>query len=158
MTKWHKSSSNPVLEKKKQKEVKNPGPGHYQPQINAVNPIYKNNISSVFASSVARDQQSKKRVMSGTKLATKVTKSQYQEIAKAANSHRGVQDILESDEDDDITPGPGAHWNPSMSQFKPAMKPRRFQNFGSTVVDRFSDNNAAIKINSSENIGPGSYD
>lgn len=51
---------------------------------------------------------------------TSNTRSKYADIAKAASTHivgGGVQDILESD-DDDYTPGPGAHWNPNMSQFK----------------------------------------
>lgn len=46
-----------------------------------------------------------------------VVKGKYSEVARAANSHRGVQDVLESD-DEDETPGPGAHWNPGMSCFK----------------------------------------
>ena len=77
VTKWHKNSSNPVLEKKKQKEVIKPGPGHYQQPVNSVNPIYKNNRSSVFASQVVRDNQTKRRVMSGSKLHAKKAQSKY---------------------------------------------------------------------------------
>ena len=96
--------------------------------------------------------------MSGNAAKADQTKSsKYAEIAKAANSHRGVQDILESD-DDDETPGPGAHWNAGMSAFVPPVKPRRFQNFGSTVVDRFADNYGGVaKAVGTENVGPGTY-
>ena len=93
--------------------------------------------------------------MSGTQN-SKAKSSKYAEIAQAANAHKGVQDVLESD-DDDETPGPGAHWNPGMSSFKPHVKPRRFQNFGSTVVDRFSDKYAVGMVKGQDNIGPGSY-
>ena len=90
VTKWHKDSSNPVLEKKKAKDVVKPGPGHYQPPIDPLNPIYKNNRSSVFASGVARDRQDKRRVMSGSKNAQKKVTGKYGEIAKAANTNRGA--------------------------------------------------------------------
>ena len=117
VTKWHQNTHNPILEKKKEKEIQKPGPGHYQPAIQTVNPVYKNNRSSVFASKVDRDQKNKLRVMSGNKNAKKQA-GKYAEIAQAASLHKGIQDVLESDEDDE-TPGPGAHWNPGMSSFKP---------------------------------------
>lgn len=57
-TKWgfgsEKRSTDPV--NKKKKDV--PGPGHYQAATSTNNPIYKNNKSSVFASSVPRTASS----------------------------------------------------------------------------------------------------
>lgn len=106
---------------KKDKEGARPGPGHYQPQKDPMNPVYKNNRTSVFASKVTRES----RGMKGKVLSTQPVKNQrYASIAKAASSHRIGPDILESD-DDDETPGPGAHWNPNMSSFKKVEKPQR---------------------------------
>ena len=107
-TKWGFGSqartTDPV--NKKKKDV--PGPGHYQAALVTNNPIYKNNKSSVFASSVPRTASSatgrtRVKVISKKEQASS---SKYAAIAKAAASPKGVRDILESD-DDDQTPGPG---------------------------------------------------
>ena len=82
------------------------------------------------------------------------TATKYQAIASAAASpiKKGIQDVLESD-DEDLAPGPGAYHNGFKSDFKPETKPQRLQFFGSTV-ERFTEANK-FKVN--EEIGPGSY-
>jgi hypothetical protein len=101
-----------------------------------VNPVYKNNKSSVFASSVPRSSSSA-YVKNRMKVVPKTTSGKYKAIAQAAASPKGVHDILESD-DDDTGPGPGAYYNGQQSNFKPETKPQRLQFFGSTV-ERFTD-------------------
>ena len=83
-----------------------PGPGHYQPPISSINPIYKNNKSSVFASAVPRNASSangkRHKVVPASKK-TPNTASKYQAIASAASPNKGpagVQDLLESDDDE----------------------------------------------------------
>jgi hypothetical protein len=49
---------------------------------------------------------------------------------------KGFQDVIESDSDSDVVPGPGHY--PQTSTFKVENKPERLQYFGSTV-ERFVD-------------------
>ena len=58
-TKWVKPDlSDKIKEIKSKKAAALPGPGSYEPPADAVNPIYKGNKSSVFASRVPRAQSS----------------------------------------------------------------------------------------------------
>lgn len=47
-------------------------------------------------------------------------------------------DVLESDSEEDVTPGPGQYHNAQNSTFHKQSKPQRLQFFGSTV-ERFND-------------------
>ena len=109
-TKWVVSDvPERVFDKKKEKIGLEPGPGHYKPPISSINPIYKNNKSSAFASRVPRTSSSAVTKNRVKVMAKKDVPPKYQAIAKAAASAispRGVQDIIESD-DDDNGPGPG---------------------------------------------------
>ena len=54
-TKWVKSElAEKVIGIMEKRRVNVPGPGHYKPPLSSVNPVYKNNKSSVFASGVPR--------------------------------------------------------------------------------------------------------
>lgn len=58
-TKWVKPDlSEKIKEIKQKKTAGQPGPGTYEPPSDAINPIYKKNTSSVFASGVPRAQSS----------------------------------------------------------------------------------------------------
>ena len=125
-TKWVKSDvPEKIHEIKKAKSGVQPGPGHYQPSLSSINPTYKGNKSSVFASKVQRSSASavaKNRVKVVPK--NSVPQGKYNAIAKAAASPRGVQDILESDEDD-TGPGPGQYYDIKQSNFKAETRPQR---------------------------------
>ena len=53
------------------------------------------------------------------------TEGKYKAIAQAASPSRGVQDILESDDDDGAGPGPGAYFEGETSGFRIDAKPKR---------------------------------
>jgi len=78
-TKWMKSDHQAKMAKLSQNA---PGPGHYQQPISAINPIYKNNKSSVFASAVPRNAasangRSRVKVVPANKKAVASTGSKY---------------------------------------------------------------------------------
>ena len=158
-TKWFKSQSQARINKLNQQP---PGPGHYQPPVNAINPIYKNNKSSVFASSVPRNSssangRSRVKVVSANSKPAQAAGNKYQAIASAAesplkNGGGGMQDVLESDEEEQV-PGPGRYHDGFKSDFKPETRPQRLQFFGSTV-ERFTEAN---RFKANEEIGPGKY-
>ena len=69
---------------------------------------------------------------------------------------KGIQDVIESDSDSDLAPGPGEYYKASQSAFNQHAQPERLQFFGSTV-ERFVD--PAIKTKGvSTEIGPGYYE
>ena len=156
-TKWVKPDLSEKIKEIKQKKVNaQPGPGTYEAPNSAVNPIYKNNKSSVFASRVPRAQSSTQAGKQRHRVVNKgqVSQSKYQAIAEAAKSPTAgaINDILESD-DDEEGPGPGQYFHGQQSSFKPETKPQRLQFFGSTV-ERFTDQN---RFKASEEVGPGTY-
>jgi len=85
-TKWVKSDlPEKIQELKQKKSGLQPGPGHYQPPISSINPIYKNNKSSVFASKVPRASSSVVGKRNVKVLARKdIPEGKYKAIAKAA--------------------------------------------------------------------------
>ena len=102
-----------------QEEIKaQPGPAHYKPPLAAINPLYKKNVSSVFASGVPRSSPSPKTKIRKMKhkSAYVIPKGKYQAIAQAAAiANNGVFD--EDSEDPDEVPGPGSYQE--LSSFKP---------------------------------------
>ena len=65
-----------------------------------------------------------------------------------------IQDIIDDDSDDDITPGPGDYYDQQHSTFYSKAKPERLQFFGSTST-RFT---GKVKPSGAGVLGPGSYD
>ena len=153
-TKWVKSEQQPLAKGR----VADPGPGHYKPAIQSLNPVYKNNKSSAFASKVPRTSSSafaRNRVkVMPQKEAAEATSGRYKAIANAAISPKGVAQDIEDSDDEDHVPGPGHYYDPNkQTNFKPTQKPQRLQFFGSTV-ERFTEN---LKNRQSDEVGPGYY-
>ena len=125
-TKWVKSVAPANIKPR----LTDPGPGHYKPQVTALNPVYKNNKSSAFASRVPRTSTSafaRNRVKVVSK--KDAPEGKYKEIAKAAmspNKPNGVIGDIEDSEDEDVVPGPGHYYDPGKhTNFKATQKPHR---------------------------------
>ena len=130
------------------------GPGYYDPERAEVEPIYKYNQNSVFASSVGRNKTSHSRVK-------KVIRGKSRPITAANQlskynlrqnlSHAVlISDSSSESEDADVTPGPG-YYQSGDTNFKPKDVPQNYQFFGSGV-ERFE-----ISRSHDRELGPGAY-
>lgn len=140
-TEWKKPH---VLSKKiqliqKEKKGAQPGPGSYQVANQETSAPSKAKLSSVFASGTGRQPGSA---------------VPHYKPPKKGQSSNPMQDIIDDDSDDDITPGPGDYYDHQHSTFYSKSKPERLQFFGSTST-RFT---GKVKPSGAGVLGPGSYD